>query len=66
MELEFFAQNIKCDGCASAIRAGLGKHPHVRDVQVETPTGRVRVQADSDIRAELTRILQDLGYPERA
>ncbi|MGB4947678.1 MAG: heavy metal-associated domain-containing protein [Candidatus Competibacter denitrificans] len=66
MELEFLAQNIKCNGCASAIRAGLGKHPQAHDIQVEVSTGRVTVQADSNIRAELTKILQELGYPERA
>ena len=66
MQLEFLAQNVKCNGCASAIRAGLGKHPQARDVQVDVPTGRVTVQADSDIRAELGAALRDLGYPEKA
>lgn len=65
IEFEFFAQNIKCDGCASAIRAGLDKHPQVRDIQVEVPTGRVAVQADGDVRPELAKILRELGYPER-
>ena len=66
MQLEFLAQNVKCNGCASAIRAGLGKHPQVREVQVDVPTGRVTVHADSDIRTDLGATLKELGYPEKA
>lgn len=66
MEFEFRVRNVKCDGCASAIRAGLGKHPRVREVRVDVPTGRVNVQTDGDIRAELGAALRDLGYPENA
>jgi copper chaperone CopZ len=65
VELEFLAQNVKCNGCASAIRAGLGKHSQVREVRVDVPTGRVTVRADADIRAELGAALNDLGYPEK-
>ncbi len=65
MELEFLAQNVKCNGCASAIRAGLGKHPGVREVAVDVPTGWVTVRAEGDIRAELGAALRDLGYPEK-
>lgn len=66
MELEFQVHNVKCNGCANAIRDGLGKHPQVRDVQVEVPTGEVTVTTDSDIRAELGIALRELGYPEKA
>ncbi|MBK8182691.1 MAG: heavy-metal-associated domain-containing protein [Candidatus Competibacteraceae bacterium] len=66
MEFEFLAQNIKCGGCANAIRTGLGHHAQVRDVQVDVPTGRVTVRADSDIRTELSAALAALGYPEQA
>ncbi|MFO1371544.1 MAG: heavy-metal-associated domain-containing protein [Candidatus Competibacteraceae bacterium] len=66
MELEFWVQNIKCNGCASAIRNGLGKYPQVRDVQVDVPTGQVTVTTDNNIRAELGVALRDLGYPEKA
>lgn len=63
MQIEILVQNVKCQGCASAIRAGLGKNPQVREVQVDVPTGRVLVQADDDIRAELDSVLKELGYP---
>jgi copper chaperone len=65
MQLEFSAQNVKCNGCASAIRTGLAKHSQVHDVQVDISTGRVTVQADSDIRTELSAKLKELGYPEQ-
>lgn len=66
MELEFLVQNVKCGGCADAIRSGLGNNPGVREVQVDVPTGRVTVRADGDIRSELGATLKDLGYPEKA
>jgi copper chaperone len=65
MEIEFKVQNVKCQGCASAIRVGLGQNPGVREVQVDVPTGRVMVQAENDIRAELGAALKELGYPEK-
>lgn len=68
MEFEFQVQNVKCQGCASAIRAGLGQNPgvqEVQEVQVDVPTGRVTVQAENDIRAELGAALKELGYPEK-
>lgn len=66
MKLEFFAQNIKCQGCASAIREGLSQHPQVQEVRVEAPTGQVIVETTEDIRKELSRMLKELGYPEKA
>ena len=66
MKIELEVQNVKCQGCASAIRDGLGKNPQIREVQVDVPTGRVTVEADSDIRAELGAALKGLGYPEKA
>ena len=53
MELEFLVQNVKCNGCAGAIRAGLSKQVGVREVRVDVPTGRVSVLTEGDIRAEL-------------
>ncbi|MDS4020143.1 MAG: heavy metal-associated domain-containing protein [Candidatus Competibacter sp.] len=65
MQFEFQVQNVKCQGCASAIRAGLGGNPGVREVRVDIPTGRVTVRADGDVRAELSAALEALGYPEK-
>ncbi|HRF64057.1 MAG TPA: heavy metal-associated domain-containing protein [Candidatus Competibacter sp.] len=66
MELEFLVQNVKCNGCAGAIRAGLSKQVGVREVRVDVPTGRVSVLTEGDIRAELGAALKALGYPEQA
>lgn len=66
MALEFQVQNVKCSGCASAIRAGLMKHAEVREVQVDVPGGRVQVETTGDVREELSRLLKELGYPEKA
>lgn len=66
MNLEFYVQNVKCGGCASAIQQGLGKDPRVQAVQVDVPSGKVTVQSTADIRAELSAELSKLGYPEKA
>ncbi len=66
MKLEFNVQNVKCGGCASAIQTGLRQNAQVREVTVDIPTGRVVVEAEEDIRTELSRMLQGLGYPEKA
>lgn len=66
MELEFLVHNVKCQGCASAIRERLGQHPQVREVQVDVPTGRVTVETAGDVRGELSEMLKELGYPEQA
>ncbi len=65
MEFEFQAQNVKCQGCVSAIRDGLSQNPYVQEVQVDVATGRVTVQAQSDIRSALAVTLKELGYPEK-
>ena len=66
MKLEFSVQNVKCGGCASAIQAGLRQNAQVREVTVDVPTGRVGGEAEEDIRTQLIRMLQGLGYPEKA
>ncbi len=66
MKLEFNVQNVKCGGCASAIQTGLRQDARIREVTVDIPTGRVVVEAEEDIRTELSRMLQGLGYPEKA
>lgn len=66
MELEFQVQNVKCQGCARAIREELSQHPQVRGVQVDVPAGRVTVETAGDVRGELSGMLKELGYPEKA
>ncbi|HQC71096.1 MAG TPA: heavy metal-associated domain-containing protein [Candidatus Competibacteraceae bacterium] len=64
MNFEFQVQNVKCQGCASAIRNGLAGLARVREVSVDVATGRVTVHTDGDVRAELRAKLAALGYPE--
>lgn len=65
MKVELLVQNVKCGGCASAIQTGLSKDTRVKEVTVDVPTGRVSVETEGDIGAELRATLQALGYPEK-
>ena len=65
MQLTIDVDNIKCGGCAGSIRKGLSENSRVRSVEVDISTGRVNVEADGDIRAELVMRLAQLGFPER-
>jgi copper chaperone len=66
MQYEFHVQNVKCNGCANAIKTGLGKNARVQEVVVDVAGGNVKVSTTEDIRAELSAVLQQLGYPEKA
>lgn len=65
MKVEFLVENVKCGGCASAIQTGLSQDARVKEVMVDVPTGRVSVETEGDIGAELRAALQALGYPEK-
>ena len=64
MQETFSVQNVKCGGCASNIRNGLGALPGVASVEVEVASGTVVVQGDNLSRAVLAQKLAELGYPE--
>jgi copper chaperone len=66
MQYEFHVHNVKCNGCAAAIKDGLGKDGRVRAVAVDVAGGVVSVTSTEDIRAELSAALKHLGYPEKA
>lgn len=66
MNIQFKVQNVKCQGCASAIQEGLSRDERVRGVSVDVAKGVVTVTVDEDIRSELSAQLNTLGYPERA
>jgi copper chaperone len=65
MEYKIDAENIKCEGCASTIRAALGRISGVHEVAVEIATGRVTVAADEGLHDAIRAALQASGYPER-
>jgi len=64
MQETFSVQNVKCGGCASNIRNGLGALPGVASVEVEVASGTVVVQGDNLSRPALAQKLAELGYPE--
>ncbi len=64
MQFEFKVANVKCQGCAQAIRTGLGALAGVQQVTVDVPVGKVVVVAAApctlpDLAAQLAK----LGYP---
>ena len=65
MQIEIHAQNIKCGGCASAITTGLMEDERIEKVDVDIASGRVTVQANGDIRADIESKLASLGYPAK-
>lgn len=64
MQEKFSVQNVKCGGCASNIRNGLGALSGVSNVDVEIAGGTVTVQGDNLSRTTLAQKLAELGYPE--
>ena len=61
---QFTVKNIKCGGCASAIKAGLEGLPGVEAVEVSIDQGKVTVTGEGLSRDELAAKLGELGYPE--
>jgi copper chaperone len=57
-------ENVKCGGCANSIRKGLLDVAGVSGVDVDIETGVVEVRADEALRADITRRLASMGYPE--
>lgn len=60
---EIKVANVKCDGCAATIRDGLADLPGVQIVNVDIPSGMVKVVGEGVDRAGLEAKLRDLGYP---
>lgn len=61
---EFTVQNVKCQGCVSAIHEGLTMLPGIQDAQVEIETGHVSVTGENLNRTQISEKLAELGYPE--
>ncbi|OOZ40871.1 hypothetical protein BOW53_05930 [Solemya pervernicosa gill symbiont] len=64
MKEQFQAQNIKCGGCADAIKNGLGELNGIEQVEVEVESGNVTVEGASLQRDTISAKLAELGYPE--
>jgi copper chaperone len=66
MEQTFKVQNVKCGGCAAAIREGLLKLSGVEEVDVTIQEGIVTVRGTKLSREALAGKLAEIGYPETA
>ena len=62
---QFEVSNVKCGGCAEAIRAGLSGFPGVQSVDVEVASGKVTVNGERLDRERLADKLGEIGYPEK-
>jgi copper chaperone len=65
MSERFEVDNVKCGGCAAAIRDGLSELAGVESVEVDIASGQVEVAGSDLDRGELGTRLASLGYPER-
>ena len=55
--------NVKCQGCASAITAGLQNRSGVAEVSVDVAAGEVTVKGEGLDVSTLGEALTALGYP---
>ncbi len=62
-ELVIQASNIKCGGCADAIRKGLAELDPGWTVDVEVESGTVTVRGENADAEAVRRKLAELGYP---
>lgn len=66
MTFELNVENVKCGGCATAIRNGLEAIPGIEHVDVDIQHGIVRIEGnEGTVREAATKRLQEIGYPER-
>jgi copper chaperone len=57
-------ENLKCSGCASAIRNALLKIAGMQNVEVDLEAKTVTVIHNIQDRSLITKILREIGYPE--
>ena len=65
MTYKISVDNIKCGGCANTITTKLNQLETVNDCQVDIDSGTVVITGDESNRAEVSRRLLKLGYPEK-
>lgn len=58
--------NMKCMGCANAIKTGLSSIQGVTSVEVDLPTATVIVSYNDDsVKSAILKKLDILGYPAK-
>ena len=63
--LELQVDNVKCGGCANAIREGLLTLQGIHEVAVDIESGAVTIHGEDYSDMEIHSKLNDLGYPVR-
>lgn len=64
MSFQIAVENIKCGGCASTIRTKLLGIDGVRNVEIDIKAGLVKIDADENLKQQITYKLAQIGYPE--
>jgi len=63
MQQKFTVKNMKCEGCATAIKQALMSLPGVTAVAVDVTAGNVVIEGDNFAVAELESQLESAGFP---
>ena len=61
--LELQLENVKCGGCANAIREGLLTLNGIHQVEVEIESGTVTISGEGYNHKDIHSKLNELGYP---
>ena len=62
-ELKLRVSNVKCGGCASAIRDGLSSLPGIEAIEVDITSGTVHISGTGLDTTAIHTKLGELGYP---
>lgn len=63
--VELLVENVKCGGCATAIREGLLTLRGIQEVAVDIESGAVSIYGEGYNDKQIHSKLNDLGYPVR-
>jgi len=58
-------KNVKCGGCTSNIESNISQIDGVDSVQAFIDNGKVTITGNDLDRNVITKVLNDLGYPEQ-
>ena len=62
--IQLTVDHVKCGGCARTIQDGLLKISAVEAVEVDVPTGTVKITGDEDLQKQIVLAeLKSMGYP---
>lgn len=65
MQTRIEVENIGCQGCVTTIKQKLAPVDGITSVEVDVATQTVTIESLADVRADVVKILNGAGYPER-